>query len=213
MPPKKISLIKSVTVNSDDVDIIDTVKKISKKITLKKKDKVEDKDEARELEGMKPSDEAIDKGARGDEAIDNGTRGDEAIDKGARGDEAIDKGARGAETLELKPSQNNSLKPNLLFDMFGEKNTDYRNSIMNYDYTKNKTPAKITKYEIALIIGKRAKQLECGANANIKFIVGQTPIEIAEEELRQRVIPFFIKRQIGNSYELYKLSDMECFLD
>ena len=73
--------------------------------------------------------------------------------------------------------------------------------------------AKLTKYEIALVIGKRAKQIEDGANANIKVMPGKNSIEIAEEELRQGVIPFYIKRPIGNSFELFKLADMEFYID
>ena len=42
---------------------------------------------------------------------------------------------------------------------------------------------------------------------------GKNSIEIAEEELRQGVIPFYIKRPIGNSFELFKLADMEFYID
>ena len=106
------------------------------------------------------------------------------------------------ETSQLKPSTETS------FDMFGSNNIDYRETILNYDCSKNKTLPKLTKYEIALVIGKRAKQIEDGANANIKVMPGKNSIEIAEEELRQGVIPFYIKRPIGNSFELFKLADM-----
>ena len=99
------------------------------------------------------------------------------------------------------------------FDMFGDDDVDYRFVMMNYDYTKNKTLPKITKYEKALLIGKRAKQIEDGANPNIKVMPGQGAIEIAEEELRQRKIPFIIKRPIGNTFEYWKPADMEVNMD
>ena len=99
------------------------------------------------------------------------------------------------------------------FDMFGDDDVDFRFVMMNYDYTKNKTLPKITKYEKALLIGKRAKQIEEGANANIKVLPGQSAIEIAEEELRQRKIPLIIKRPIGNTFEYWKPADMEVFMD
>jgi DNA-directed RNA polymerase I, II, and III subunit RPABC2 len=83
----------------------------------------------------------------------------------------------------------------------------------NYDFSKNKTPARITKYERALLVGKRAKQIEEGANANIVILAGQNSIEIAEEELRQRKIPLIIKRPIGNSFEYWKPADMEVYMD
>ena len=97
--------------------------------------------------------------------------------------------------------------------MFGDDDVDYRFVMMNYDYTKNKTLPKITKYEKALLIGKRAKQIEDGANPNIKVMPGQGAIEIAEEELRQRKIPFIIKRPIGNTFEYWKPADMEVNMD
>jgi DNA-directed RNA polymerase subunit K/omega len=111
------------------------------------------------------------------------------------------------ESSQSKPSTETS------FDMFGSNNIDYRETILNYDCSKNKTLPKMTKYEIALVIGKRAKQIEDGANANIKVMPGKNSIEIAEEELRQGVIPFYIKRPIGNSFELFKLADMEFYID
>jgi len=99
------------------------------------------------------------------------------------------------------------------FDMFGDDDVDYRYVTMNYDYTKNITMPKITKYERALLIGKRAKQIEEGANPNVKVLPGQGAIEIAEEELRQRKIPLIIKRPNGNKFEYWKPADMEVFMD
>ena len=99
------------------------------------------------------------------------------------------------------------------FDMFGDDDVDFRYIMMNYDYTKNKTLPKITKYERTLLIGKRAKQIEEGANPNVKVLAGQSAIEIAEEELRQRKIPLIIKRPIGNTHEYWKPADMEVFMD
>ena len=98
-------------------------------------------------------------------------------------------------------------------DMFGEDDLDFRYVMMNYDYTKNVTMAKITKYERALLIGKRAKQIEEGANPNVKYISGQSVVSIAEEELRQRKIPLIIKRPIGNKFEYWKPADMEVNMD
>jgi DNA-directed RNA polymerase subunit K/omega len=98
-------------------------------------------------------------------------------------------------------------------DMFGEDDLDFRYIMMNYDYTKNVTTPKITKYERALLIGKRAKQIEEGANPNVKYISGQSVVSIAEEELRQRKIPLIIKRPIGNKFEYWKPVDMEVNMD
>jgi DNA-directed RNA polymerase I, II, and III subunit RPABC2 len=98
-------------------------------------------------------------------------------------------------------------------ELFNEEDLDFRFVLLNYDYTKNKTLPKITKYEKALLIGKRAKQIEEGANPNVKVLPGQTAIEIAEEELRQRKIPLIIKRPLGNIFEYWKPADMEVLMD
>jgi len=104
------------------------------------------------------------------------------------------------------------IEPNPL-NIFNPEDVDYRYIMMNYDFTKNKTMAKITKYEKALLIGKRAKQIEEGAIPNVKVLPGQSVIQIAEEELRQRKIPFIIKRPIGNTYEYWRPVDMEVNMD
>ena len=108
-----------------------------------------------------------------------------------------------------KPKIEEAKQTNNTVDMFDEDDLDVRNVMMNYDYTKNKTNPRITKYEKALLIGKRATQLECGATPNIKINTGQSVISIAEEELRQRKIPLIIKRPIGNTFEYWKPADME----
>ena len=108
-----------------------------------------------------------------------------------------------------KPKIEEAKQTNNTVDMFDEDDLDVRNVMMNYDYTKNKTNPRITKYEMALLIGKRATQLECGAIPNIKISPGQSVISIAEEELRQRKIPLIIKRPIGNTFEYWKPEHME----
>ena len=109
-----------------------------------------------------------------------------------------------------KPSKKTDADTDMLFN--GD-DMDYRQLMMNYDPKKNKTLAKITKYELALLIGKRAKQIECGANPNVKVLPGQSAIEIAEEELRQRKIPLIIKRPMGDHFEYWRPADMEVVMD
>lgn len=98
-------------------------------------------------------------------------------------------------------------------NIFEDDNVDYRYIMLNYDFSKNKTRPIITQYEKALLIGKRAKQIECGAHPNVKVLAGQTAIQIAEEELRQRKIPLIIKRPLGNTFEYWKPIDMEVDMD
>jgi DNA-directed RNA polymerase subunit K/omega len=98
-------------------------------------------------------------------------------------------------------------------NIFDVDNVDYRYIMTHYDFSKNKSRAVITQYEKALMIGKRATQIERGCHPNVKVLQGQTPIHIAEEELRQRKIPFIIERTIGSSHEYWKPIDMEIDLD
>ena len=109
----------------------------------------------------------------------------------------------------IKPKIEEPKQTNNTVDMFDDDDLDFRYVMMNYDYTKNKTAPRITKYEKSLLIGKRATQLEAGASPNIKTNIGQSVISIAEEELRQRKIPLIIKRPIGNTFEYWKPAHME----
>ena len=112
-----------------------------------------------------------------------------------------------------RPKIEEAIQTNNTVDMFDEDDLDFRTVMMNYDYTKNKTAPRITKYEKALLIGKRATQLEWGATPNIKINISQSVISIAEEELRQRKIPLIIKRPIGNTFEYWKPAHMEVNMD
>ncbi len=69
----------------------------------------------------------------------------------------------------------------------------------------------LTRYEKAKIIGVRAKQLNNGADTFIdipnNMIDGLT---IAEEELKQKKIPFIIRRPLPNgASEYWKVKDLE----
>ena len=69
----------------------------------------------------------------------------------------------------------------------------------------------LTKYERTKILGQRAKQINSGdkpyVNVPEKVIDGYV---IAEMELKQKKIPFIIRRPFGNGIsEYWKLSDLE----
>lgn len=88
---------------------------------------------------------------------------------------------------------------------------DYRNLMLNYDPSKNKCAPEMTKYELALVVGKRATQIAQGAIPLIDVPARMTHVdEIAEEELRQKKTPFIIRRDLGNNkYEYWKIKDMK----
>ena len=77
--------------------------------------------------------------------------------------------------------------------------------------SNHKTMPILTKYEKTKILGQRAKQINSGdkpyINVPEKIIDGYT---IADMELRQKKIPFIIRRPLGNSKsEYWKISDLE----
>lgn len=75
----------------------------------------------------------------------------------------------------------------------------------------HKTIPYLTKYEKARILGQRSKQIENGAKPLVK--VPENIVEayiIAELELKEKKIPFIIRRPIpGGGCEYWKLKDLE----
>lgn len=75
----------------------------------------------------------------------------------------------------------------------------------------HKTIPFLTKYEKARVLGQRAKQIEYGSKPYVQ--VPENVIEphiIAELELKNKKLPFIIKRPLPNgSCEYWKLSDLE----
>jgi len=75
----------------------------------------------------------------------------------------------------------------------------------------HRTIPYLTKYERARILGQRAKQIETGAKPLVK--VPENIIDgyiIAELELKEKKIPFIIKRPIpGGACEYWNLNDLE----
>jgi DNA-directed RNA polymerase I, II, and III subunit RPABC2 len=69
----------------------------------------------------------------------------------------------------------------------------------------------LTKYERARILGQRAKQIETGAKPLVK--VPENVVDgyiIAELELKEKKIPFIIRRPIpGGACEYWNLKDLE----
>jgi DNA-directed RNA polymerase subunit K/omega len=87
---------------------------------------------------------------------------------------------------------------------------DYRLMLLNYDPKKNKTRPIMSKYEKAFVIGKRASQIERGAEPLIDVPIGvESSVEIAEMELYANLTPFIVERDLGNGKkEIWKIADM-----
>jgi len=75
----------------------------------------------------------------------------------------------------------------------------------------HRTATYLTKYEKARVLGQRAKQIECGAKTFIK--IPENIIDsyiIAELELKEKKIPFIIRRPLSNgTCEYWNLRDLE----
>lgn len=86
---------------------------------------------------------------------------------------------------------------------------DYSDIVNVYDPSCNTTNNRLTKYEIVKIIGVRAEQLARGAPSTVDCSTND-PIQIAQEELKRKTIPFMIKRNLPNGKtEIWRLKDMD----
>ena len=81
---------------------------------------------------------------------------------------------------------------------------NYENNKKNYKSSKY-----LNKYEKTKIISERAQQLANGSICLLKNPESYSSVfEIALEELKQKKIPFIIKRPVANSFEYWKLEDL-----
>ena len=72
-----------------------------------------------------------------------------------------------------------------------------------------KTTAVLTKYEKTRILGQRANQIMNGSKPLISNPENyQNAYEIASSELKEKRLPFIVKRPYGNTYEFWKLEDL-----
>jgi DNA-directed RNA polymerase I, II, and III subunit RPABC2 len=88
---------------------------------------------------------------------------------------------------------------------------DFNDIMHRYDPSKNRTKNILTKYERVKIIGLRSEQLQRGADPYVDFDESKefNPREIATEELRQRKLPFMLKRPLPDGgCEYWRLDDM-----
>ena len=72
-----------------------------------------------------------------------------------------------------------------------------------------KTSPFLTKFEKTKVISERAQQISNGSKTLLKNPQAyNSPYEMALEELRQKKIPFIIKRPVANKFEYWKLEDL-----
>ena len=83
--------------------------------------------------------------------------------------------------------------------------------VKDYETLKkgNITQPYLTKFEKTKVVSERAQQLSDGSKALLKNPHSYNSVyEIALEELKQKKIPFIIKRPVSNGYEYWKLEDL-----
>mmetsp|Transcript_70723 Transcript_70723/g.129446 ORF Transcript_70723/g.129446 Transcript_70723/m.129446 type:complete len:89 (-) Transcript_70723:137-403(-) len=72
-----------------------------------------------------------------------------------------------------------------------------------------KTTPYMTKYERARILGARALQISMNAPVMIELDGETDPLIIAENELRERKVPFVVRRYLPDgTYEDWKVSEL-----
>ncbi|XVE58598.1 hypothetical protein DITRI_Ditri04bG0182400 [Diplodiscus trichospermus] len=77
------------------------------------------------------------------------------------------------------------------------------------DKTSRKTSKYMTKYERARILGTRALQISMNAPVMVELEGETDPLEIAMKELRERKIPFTIRRYLPDgSYEDWGVDEL-----
>jgi len=68
----------------------------------------------------------------------------------------------------------------------------------------------LTKYEMVRLLGTRAKQISDGSKVFVKYDGAKSAMELAELELKYKMIPLKIKRPMPNGkYEIWKISELE----
>ena len=115
---------------------------------------------------------------------------------------------------ELIKNYVNEFHPECLnhnYDEIAKMSSVVRNSDNIIIDPLHRTIPYLTKYEKARIIGQRAKQIETGAKPLVK--ISENIVDsyiIAELELREKKIPFIIRRPIpGGGCEYWNLRDLE----
>jgi DNA-directed RNA polymerase I, II, and III subunit RPABC2 len=69
---------------------------------------------------------------------------------------------------------------------------------------------RLTKYEMVRILGERTKQITMGAKPLIKNATNLTNEQIVNEEFKNNMIPFKIKRPLPNGkFEIWNLDELK----
>ena len=108
--------------------------------------------------------------------------------------------------------EENALNENEVIDdvQVVNKVVDFKKTYANMTSgVERRTIPFLTKYEKARIIGKRAMQISKGSPPLVEVGNLENPIDIALKELKERKIPFIIRRPLPNgSYEDWRVDEL-----
>jgi DNA-directed RNA polymerase subunit K/omega len=91
--------------------------------------------------------------------------------------------------------------------LIGDEDSNY--FYEKYDVKNNKSSKILSKYEKTKVIFERMQLINGGADVFIENPEKYDSIyDMVIEELKLKKIPFIIKRNIGNSFEYWKLEDL-----
>jgi DNA-directed RNA polymerase I, II, and III subunit RPABC2 len=110
--------------------------------------------------------------------------------------------------LELNNSNvnNNSNQINELIEDFDDLRATYQSMITT---RIRKTIPILSKYERTRVVGERAIQISMGAPPLVEVGNLENPVDIAEKELRDKKIPYIIKRVLPNGLiELWRVDEL-----
>ena len=93
-------------------------------------------------------------------------------------------------------SNNNSNQINdLIEEEFDDLKATYQSMMIHRD---RKTIPILSKYERTRVVGERAIQISMGSPPLVEVGNLENPVDIAEKELREKKIPYIIKRVLPN---------------
>ena len=103
-------------------------------------------------------------------------------------------------------SNTNSNQINDLIEEFDDLKATYQSMITSRD---RKTIPILSKYERTRVVGERAIQISMGAPPLVEVGNLENPVDIAEKEVREKKIPYIIKRVLPNGLiELWSVDEL-----
>lgn len=119
---------------------------------------------------------------------------------------------------QLNEENDNDSKLNAMMIEDEDEDNLEESKIVNYSnildgasqMKKKRTNPYLTKYEKARIIGIRAQQIASGSIPLVESKGLVSPISIALKELKERKIPFIIRRKLpNNTYEDWTIEELK----